>query len=248
MVQHQQLLDNYEDTVFALLMDSVAREGFQQLENMNQTLLNDPEAAVPEKADRKILKTIRKYFAAQRRKSSRRSVLRHLRLVAIIVAFCILFSSIAMTVSEKFRIAVLNLVIEVEDRYTEFRMENGAPPELIPPTYFEVGWIPDGFHVTISSEDYVHYEDDQREWITILRAYKSANIAIDTEDAETTETVLRGLRAFVITKQGRTTILLVDLEGRQYYLVATSSVVGYEGTMKILDTLILPGADPEPVN
>lgn len=65
MTQKEQLWENYEDAVFAILMDAVAeQEGEKGLQLMEE-LEHDPSAQVPEGVQRKAEKTIRKAFAAK---------------------------------------------------------------------------------------------------------------------------------------------------------------------------------------
>ena len=67
MDRHDRLYENYEDALFALLMDKVAQEEGARLREENERLKNDPDAAVPESLDRKSRETIRRMFSAPRR-------------------------------------------------------------------------------------------------------------------------------------------------------------------------------------
>jgi hypothetical protein len=66
MTRHEQLLENYEDAYFALLMEEVAQQEGERMEKLNQELQADPNAAVPAELDRRCLKTIDRCFAKQR--------------------------------------------------------------------------------------------------------------------------------------------------------------------------------------
>ena len=57
MSRTEQLYESYEDALFALLMDKVAKaEGARLLEE-NERLQNDPNAAVPEHIDKACMDT-----------------------------------------------------------------------------------------------------------------------------------------------------------------------------------------------
>ena len=59
MTRKEQLWENYEDAVFAILMDAVAeQEGEKGLQLMEE-LEHDPSAQVPEEVQKKAEKTIR---------------------------------------------------------------------------------------------------------------------------------------------------------------------------------------------
>ena len=53
MRRYEQLLEDYEDAYFALLMDKVAKQEGERLEHLNQELIEDPNFEVPETTDQK---------------------------------------------------------------------------------------------------------------------------------------------------------------------------------------------------
>ena len=53
MTNHERLTEQYEDALFALLMDSVAEEEGKQALELNERLKADPAAEVPESARRR---------------------------------------------------------------------------------------------------------------------------------------------------------------------------------------------------
>lgn len=60
MHEQEKLYEQYEDAVFALLMDKVAEENGKKLLQQNEELLADPDAAVPKALSRRCLRTIEK--------------------------------------------------------------------------------------------------------------------------------------------------------------------------------------------
>ena len=62
MTNHERLTEQYEDALFALLMDSVAEEEGKQALELNERLKADPAAEVPESARRRCEATIRREF------------------------------------------------------------------------------------------------------------------------------------------------------------------------------------------
>ena len=74
MRRYEQLLEDYEDAYFALLMDQVAKQEGERLEQQNQELIEDPNFEVPETTDQKCLRTIERCFARQQRQTALRSV------------------------------------------------------------------------------------------------------------------------------------------------------------------------------
>ena len=76
MMSHEERLEQYENMMFGLLMESVAKEDGRKLEGYNQGLLDNPDCAIPEEADTKSMRAIWNYFEKQSRKESHRSILR----------------------------------------------------------------------------------------------------------------------------------------------------------------------------
>lgn len=255
MSRYEQLLEDYEDAYFALLMDKVAKQEGERLEQLNQELIEDPNFEVPKTTDQKCLRTIKQCFARQQRRTALRSATRILHFAAIVVAVSVLLFTTAFAVSEDFRVATRNLLITVNERYTDFRMEiedpsgnssqtsvsgrasNGARDD----SYFDhlvVGWIPEGFQLVRNEyNDWVLYQNSDGEWIQILFADDQAAVQLDTEDAEVSNSNISGLPAVIIDKNGRTSILLTDEKNGFFYIVITSSGVDFETSAKIAENL-----------
>lgn len=62
MHEQEKLYEQYEDAVFALLMDKVAEENGKKLLQQNEALLADPDADVPETLSKRCLRTIEKAY------------------------------------------------------------------------------------------------------------------------------------------------------------------------------------------
>lgn len=62
MKTREQLQDEYEDALFALLMYDVAQLNGRRAGEENERLQNDPNAKVPEEVDHHCLRTICRYF------------------------------------------------------------------------------------------------------------------------------------------------------------------------------------------
>lgn len=93
MNRREQLQDQYEDALFALLMDEIATIEGQKAEEENRRLQNDPSAAVPEDLDRRCMQLIHRHFAKQKARAAGRFTIKAMKRVAMaagIVPFCLL--------------------------------------------------------------------------------------------------------------------------------------------------------------
>ena len=249
MKTHERLFEDYEDACFALLMEKIAKQEGERLEALNQDLLDDPDFEVSEVANQKGLSTIKRCFSQKKRQTTFRKASHILHIAAIIVAIAALVFTTAIAVSEDCRVAARNLVISIDERYTEFRMEVTGQDEHSPAlnnkdgAYFErleIGWIPEGFQISKSEYNHwVFYENGGGEWIEILFADEDSTIQLDTENADVSDSNIAGLPAVVIEKDGRATILLTDTEHGFFYIVIASQGVGFETATRIAENLIM---------
>ena len=252
MTEHERLLEEFEDARFALLMEGVARKEGERLEALNEMLQENPEAAVPESLDKRCLEVIDRHFARERRWDGLRRTGRVLRLVAVIMAISVLLFTTAFAISEDFRLATLNLMLTVTEKYTQFDIRssdgNSSKPYSSSNTasteYFqnvEIGWMPEGFECTESVPDaLVRFENEQSEFFFISISSGSGSVNIDTENPESLEHVtINGNEGLCIVKYGEVEIFLADLENNLYIEVGTSSGLSVETAKKIAENILI---------
>lgn len=248
MSNHEQLLEDYEDACFALLMESVAKQEGQRLEELNQQLLNDPAFAIPESTNQRCLKTISRCFAHQQYKATVHSVFRILHFAAIVVAITVLVFTSAFAISEDFRIVTRNLLISASEKYTEFRMDfegqvsSNTHSSHSPGALFkrvDVNWMPEGFQLHKNQYDHwAYFENEAGEWIQILTGSADTSIQLDTEDATVLDVTIHDLPAVVVEKGNQITILLTDID-RGFFFTIVSQGVNYETLKNIGENLII---------
>lgn len=203
MNRREQIQDQYEDALFALLMDEIATmEGKKAVEE-NERLKNSPSAAIPEDVDRRCLQTIRRHFAKQRAYAVGRSTLGVMKRVVMVAGLAAILFTGVFAVSETVRINTLNLVIEAFDTNTTFRFTNqseGVFPQI------NVGWLPEGFTLDSHGYDktstwYQYSKKAEDKLIYINWAETSGTtIGVDTENAEIEYVEVNGIEAMLIEK------------------------------------------------
>lgn len=250
MTEHERLLEEFEDARFALLMEGVARKEGKRLEALNEMLQENPEAAVPESVDRRCLEAIDRHFTRERRRAGLRKTGRVLRLAAVVMAISMLLFTSAFALSEDFRVATLNLMLTVTEKYTRFdiRSSEETNRQTSPSgntasfEYFEnaeIGWIPEGFEYTERiSDSRVIFENKQGEYFEIVLTPGSANVQVDTENPESLEhVIINGNEGLCVVKYGEVSITLADLENNFYIGVYTSSGVSVKTAKKIVENI-----------
>lgn len=201
--KREQLQDNFENAVFALLMDEFAvSEGEKALQE-NELLKRDSTAAVPEKTRKRCKKTIQMYYAAKTARTAGRTTVKTLRRVAVAgFAATLLFVS-ALAVSPDFRNNTLNVVIEIFEDRTIIQAE---PGDLSMPSSVEAVWLPEGYALESFDPGRVFieviYKTDSGKEIQINISSMNSNKAIDSEGAEIGTFMINDIEAVSISKQG----------------------------------------------
>lgn len=261
MTNHERLTEQYEDALFALLMDSVAEEEGKQALELNERLKADPAAEVPESARRRCEATIRREFNRKRAKKLGKVTWKVVRRVSVAVMLMVVLLTTAMAASEQFRLGVLNAVINTYDRYTEltFKGEDEVAPRDPPPEkaeqnedwtyYYGVGfeWIPEGYEVGddgwsrtngtrgLSLYDGAGHAID----VDVIRYSGGYSQQIDSEDSSVTSLEIQGFPATLYIKDPNlfySQILFWIDEENQFIIqiTATGSADGAPTTEEII--------------
>lgn len=198
MTEHERLLEEFDDAYFALLMEGVARKEGEQLEALNEMLQDNPEAAVPERVDKRCLETIDRHFAREQRRIGLRKTGKVLRLAAVIMGISVLLFTSAFALSEEFRVATLNLMVTIRSQYTQFDIQKNESDnkqvELANShgyEYFQnadIRWLPDGFEYCAGEyNQFTRFENDSgREFhLHTLRHYFVSTMLHNGVDKQT---------------------------------------------------------------
>ena len=217
MTRHERLLDNYEDALFALLMEgSLEEEGVKLLEE-NERLKNDPGAASFADLDRRCIQTMNRAFRKERLSNVGHTAYRVFRQVAVFVLVAALLFTTAFAASEKVRVATLNFISETFFDHMEIRPgKANSPASEGDPLDFEVGWLPEGFELSSQKkgqsflqQEFIHPNGG---WINIaLEMLTGSSVMfIDTEDAELENIRINGWNAQIITKDYINIVIYID--------------------------------------
>jgi len=209
MTRQQQIRTQYEDALFTLLISEAAEAEGEQLLAEAERLNQDPAAEVPEAVSERCRRVIKREFSRRERIKFRRVLARGFRAALIAACVASLLFTVAFAVSEEVRIYVVNLFIEVHERFTGYRFESDLDPEIPPECpSFEVDWVPEGFVLVEQSppevtglQDVV-YEGPQGEnlEIAIDALGENGTISFDTEDSTSEDIMLNGRAGTLYTK------------------------------------------------
>ena len=220
MTREEQLMQEYEDLTFKILMDRVSQaEGARLLEE-NERLLADPAAAVPESVQRRTEKTIQDAFDGRKKEFVHRSLRRALKVAVIAAILLATTATVVFAVSPTARAKMKNTTRNVYETHTDFNYtgDTQTPEEL----EITTGWLPEGFSVqdegsigTHTWEDYINATGDT---INIQKSYP-ISMAVDTENADITYIDIQGYDAIFITKNDEVRVLWLNTDKNVVYFI-----------------------------
>lgn len=203
MNRRELLQEQYEDALFALLMDEVATTEGRKAVEENERLKNDPSAAVPEDIDKHCRHTIRQYFSKRRARTFKRFTKKAAEYALMAAGLAALLFTFAFATSERFRAYTLNLIVEVFETNTDFRFVAQQDESDFP---FSVGWMAEGYELEDYNFDetgvWCQYQKSENEFLYINYAVTSGSgIGVDTEGIEVKYVYIHDARAMLIEKE-----------------------------------------------
>lgn len=228
MTRRDQLRENVEDAVFALLMEDVAEQEGKRLIEENEQLKQDPSAKVPDALDKRCRQIIKRSYAKERRHEVGRAIHHVLGNVALAAMVCILLFVSAFAAVPKIRVITLNLLIEVSDVSTSLRLtgtdnepaaQNGDSDDAdgVKTLWgYRLPEMPDGYDVEY--EDVTEhgaelwYGDGNGKMLmfNVDEASESFDVSVDTEDAEVEAIQIHGYNGLLAVKENRIEIIWGD--------------------------------------
>lgn len=212
MNRKELLHEQYEDALFALLMDAVAdSEGAKALEE-NSRLQAEPHFQMPDSVDSRSLQTIHRHFAKLKRRSVQKYTARALgkAMIAVGVASTLFFTAFAT--SETVRANTLNLISETFVEKTRFHFSDNQEDPVVP--QISAGWLPDGFELSIDesgndgTNSWSTYKDNKSGFIQITYINgDGSTVSLDTEETHVIKNEINGQKATIIKKDNETQII-----------------------------------------
>ena len=212
MTDHERLREQYEDALFALLMEGVAESEGEEALRLNEELKKDPNAEVPKDVQKRCEKTIRSAFAQKQLRATGRTAARWLTKVAVVAVLGGLMFTAAFALSEDVRVATLNALIQVMDDRTEITFEGIQTEGQQPPSETVSGldyhynialeWVPEGFELEggktgKESADLVSYisQSDGLIEVSVTPYASSSTYNLNTEGCIKRDIIVQGQSA-----------------------------------------------------
>ena len=211
MNEDERLYEQYEDAFFALLMNRVAEANGKELMQKNEELLADPDAAVPDRLNKRCLHTIEKSYRKAQIQKAAKKTLRTLNRVALWILIPLFMFVGVFAASETVRVKTLNYLVETFDFGTSYELSLGQNNKEVAAEDNKervLNAVPADF-VLITNEEsetscIYHFQNVHSEEFEVMIYYISetnaATVTIDTENAEVREENLDGQRVSIAHK------------------------------------------------
>ncbi|PKM72874.1 MAG: hypothetical protein CVU91_07560 [Firmicutes bacterium HGW-Firmicutes-16] len=217
------LKEQYEESLFAVLMDEFAEAEGQRLIKENERLKNDMDFKLPDGLEARCEKTIRNTISEKKRKDVGLKVLKVLGKVAVFALACgVTFAVLFNTVSA-FRISVWNILRQVDSQNTNITIndtgeqtsENGSI--TIPTGSYLPTWVPNGYELMSYSntENVVTavFSNSEDNLIYYFEFGNGQVLGVNTNNADMSKDVeINGLEGLLIVNNGVTSVTWADVK------------------------------------
>ena len=126
MDRHEQLVENYEDALFALLMESAAKYEGQKLLAELDELNADPDFELPPDMDKRCMRTINAEFAKKKLRRFGKSAYRVFAKVSVAAMIVLVLFGSAYAAIPEVRVGARNLLITVSELATELTFDDAG--------------------------------------------------------------------------------------------------------------------------
>lgn len=235
MTNRERLQENYEDALFALLMDDVARTEGKRLIRENEALQADPNAAVPENIDRRCMQLIQRTLTRRKYGVSVRKLGRQICVAAVVVTIIASLFISAYAFSPSFRARTLNLLLEIDDKLATWQFDDDSLPQfseelgMANDIEFDIGKVPSGYTITdiesFPNQVHIKYESAQgiKIDVDVFEANDTSTYTYDVEDVDYYEEITyEGTTAILTDKRGVLSIAWADKEKGLFYNAVSS--------------------------
>lgn len=245
---YKNLIDeNYEDALFAKLMDMHAQiEGSRLLEE-NKRLKNDLAFHTPYGLDERCMRTIDSAFKAKNRGKRHKKEAIVLRRVAVVMMICATLFTGLMCTASAFRESVFRLFSTQFNDNTDMQIydvisipsneKNSEPIDEIPENLYLPTCLPEGYILTsLSCDDNqlkAIYSDNSGKQILYKELSDDFSYGIDTEDADEIETVLINGCEGVFVSKGEKLSVTWGNTNRRVLIRISSEAISKEALLKM---------------
>ena len=221
----KKLQEDYEDALFAVLMDEFAQAEGERLYVENKALMENPSFQLPSGMEARGLKIIRETFRKKCRKSTIKSTGKLLSRAAVIVLILNVVFGISFFTVEAFRVKVLNMALNYQETHTTVRFIDDSFSENVRLTADALQKVlPESYtleaHEETSDSEYALFINQNGSYIMWYVDPLSTTTNLDTENADYVEQIsVDGCEGVLIEKTGVSTVFWGDSSVQKTYYI-----------------------------
>ncbi|MGS0763627.1 DUF4367 domain-containing protein [Syntrophomonas curvata] len=224
----QKLYEEYEDSLFKLVMHDVAEKEGQLFLEEKEKLKNDPEFLPSQEATQKFSQQLDAQLKKSQVYGKRRRIRQTLNRVAVAMLIMLVILGTTVMTVEAVRVRVLNFLMDIQQEYTSFQLKDSSSDseggsatldwrQAYVPTY-----IPEGFEVRDISDGKliktIEFQNPQGSIITYTELSEGTKPTVDTENASAFEAVsINGHEGALVVKNSLVTIIWA-MEDRMFMI------------------------------
>ena len=260
MNQHEQLVENYEDALFKLLMEAVIQHEGKEIQEEIDRLNSDPNFSVPPELDRRCLHTINRVDRRKRALRTGKKIYRVFSKFSVAAVIALVLFTSAYAAFPAVRVSTLNLLIEVSDIATELTFGDSddanneadsieTPSDSAPEDALTIAGYVIPQSITSKYELFDESTSQFFSWAS-LRSGDGSTISIDiqvgegravninTEDADSVQEVNMGHFEGIIVQHNAAVIVGVADTDKLNFIVITFTDIDFESAINMTNDFI----------
>lgn len=227
MPNRDQIREQYEEALFALLMDSVAEEEGRELQKLAKTLNHDPNAAVSKEFDEKCHQILNRSTGKIHRKRAKKWAKKALKRAVIVAILAGLLLVVAYATIPEVRVGVRNLILTVNEDSTDLsiqvRTQDGEVRKDIPLYCYVLPETPKKYGEPIKIEESQRFrgywyetENGEKFQIFLTQGGEESKCGVDTENAVVSNVVVNGWEGICAEKNETVQVSWLDMKHMVY--------------------------------
>lgn len=206
MTRREQLQEQFEDALFALLIEDAKRAHNEQAAALHEQLKQSNKIQISPEFNERMRAFIRQNCPRKRR-PIRVNFPKLVSRVAVAACFTILITSTAFATFPDLKTNLMNVWLEITEESIDFHFADSDQYDINSTDSLSIGWIPDGFFLESTEEmndilsyKYTHENDDSKYIEIIKYTNTSTTLTVDTENATQEKFQINGEHSLLVQK------------------------------------------------
>ncbi len=214
----KKLYEEYEDSLFKLVMHDAAEKEGQLFLEEKEKLKNDSEFLPSQEAIQKFSRQLDAHLKKPKAYARRQRILTALNRAAVAMLVILVLLCTTVATVQAVRVRVLNFLTDIQQEYTSFELQNndnvsnGSSTTVDWHSAYVPTYIPPEYEVSASSNGEllrrIEFKNQQGSLITYMELSEGNKPALDTENVSVFETVsINGQEGTLVVKDSLVTII-----------------------------------------